>query len=523
MPIAPHFQIEHIHQLTMQIARAPEAIRLVQMETSEQLLNEIETDSLYPLDYIVYRITGYRVENTDQPMLLGSVLLGDVVSLIATISRTLDMPAEDKLNLQEAAQRFGVSSRTISRLRSEGLVFYWVVEPNGRRRLGSSAAALDAFKKKNYLRLSRASAFTRLTKEEKKEVIDFAMQLKGKKRTLSEVAAELSKESRRGHETIRLLLKQSKKTSSTFNQSSPLTRKDARKIEAEIKRGVSWKELQSRFNQSIDAMRKSILRLRSTRLKKLNITHVELDVFARDDAEDVILGAPAAQRVHPPVLLLDSLEFDRESAPMSVEETAAVSAMHLLRRRASNNIRSLGYSPSSNILDRIETDLRWAFLLQQQLIIEAMPSSLAVAVQHSGRPLHELPANRLVALVKHVIEIVGKTCATLDPSKGQTATRTPAAVLDRNLPLLGTQLKTFRAAAKFKSIEMNCPFHQVVPWDSLIPTKNIPEIAQESSIELARLVSLHFGWSGKPRTVQEVAQEVDKSSTWVSMQLRTWI
>ena len=523
MPIAPHFHIEHIYQLTMQIARAPEAIRLLQMETSEQLLNEIESDSLYPMDYIIYRITGYRVENADQLMLLGSVLLGDIVSLIATISRTLDIPAGDMLNIQEAAQRFGVSNRTISRLRNEGLVFYWVVEPTGRRRLGSCIASLDAFKKKNYRRLSRASAFTRLTKDEKKEVIEFAMQLKGKKRTLSEVATELSKDSKRGHETIRLLLKKSKQVTSSFTQPAALTRKDARKIEDEISRGVSWNELQNRFNQSIDAMRKSVFRLRSTRLKQLKITHVELDIFSREDAEDIILGAPSAQNVLPPMLVLDSLEFDRDSVRKEVEETVAVSAMHLLRRRAISNIQSLDYLPSSKILDRIETDLRWAFLLQQQLIIEAMPSSLAVAVQHAGRPLHELPANRLVALVKHVIDIVGETCASLDPSKGQTATRTPAAVLDRNLPLLDTQLKPLRAAAKFKPIDLKCPFHKVVPWDSLIPMQNVPALALESSIELAHLVSLHFGWVGKPLTIQEIALEVDETSSWVSMQLRTWM
>ena len=41
-------------------------------------------------------------------------------------------------------------------------------------------------------------------------------------------------------------------------------------------------------------MRKAIARLRATRVKQLNISYVAMDVFQRDDAEEVILGSQAA-------------------------------------------------------------------------------------------------------------------------------------------------------------------------------------------------------------------------------------
>ena len=521
MPIAQRFHHEQVHDFALQMKRASKSVRKLQIESAEQLLNEIEDESLYPFDYIVYRITGYRDDMTDQPMLLGSALRGDLVALIAIVSRSLEISAEGMMNVEKAAKTLGVSLRTLSRLRHEGLVFHWVIERGGRFRLGCSSAMLDEFAKRNSSRIRSASQFSRLTFAEQQEVVRLAMQFDGKKHTLSEVASDLAKRSVRGHETIRLLLQQSNSVTKTFSQPKQLSRKDARDIEKELQKGTSWNALTNQYQRSAGAIRKALARLRSTRLKRLSISYVELDVFSRPDAEEVILGAPVACLVKPPMLLLDSLEFESDGLILDSEETTIVSAMHLLRRRASLNLQTIGYAPSELILDRIETDLLWSFLLQQVLIIQAMPSSFAVLVQHVGRPLHELPANRLVSLVKQMISVVGETCGELNPSTGQTAGRTPASVLDRHLSLTDPQTKPLQAAAKFKAIELKCPFHQVVPWSDLIPSQNLPLLAKQISIELQSIVALRYGWSGKPKTRIEIAEEIGKSSIWVSRQLRT--
>jgi len=205
-----------------------------------------------------------------------------------------------------------------------------------------------------------------------------------------------------------------------------------------------------------------------------------------------------------------------------MDETAIVSAMHLLRRRASTQSQALPYAPPSKILDRIETDLRWSFLLQQKLIIAAMPSALAVAVQHVGRPLLELPSNRLLTLVEQIIQIVGEACSKLDPSKGQTSSKTPASVLDRNLPVSDMQSKQLRAAAKYKLFTLECPFHGVVPWSNLIPTQQLPQLARQTSTELETIVSARFGWSGRPKTIDEISLEIGISSVKVARYLQRW-
>ena len=523
MPIAPRFHVEHVHDLALQMTRASKSIRKSQIKSTEKLLNEIEENSLYPFDYLVYRITGYRAEAIEQPMLLGSALLGDLVALIAIVTRSLPQPAEGMMNVQQVSKKLGVSPRTLSRLRHEGLVFHWVTEESGRLRLGCSTGMLKDFSERNKERIQRASQFSRLSFGEQQEIVRIAMEFDNKTRTLSEVAAEVSKHSTRGHETIRLLLQQSEEVTNSYHQPKQLSRKDAREIEQAVRKGISWNELTEKYKRSAGALRKILARLRATRVKNWDISYVDLDVFERPDAEEVILGSPAAYDVKPPLLVLDSLEFNRETYNLENEETAIVSAMQLLRRRACTGSRLLEYNPAETKLDRIETDLRWSFLLQQLLIIQAMPSSIAVLVQHVGRPLHELPALHLVPLVKKLIQVVGTACGELDPSKGQTAVKTPSAVLDRHLSLIDLQSKPQQASARYKAIELNAPFHQVVPWSELIPRKDYSQSANQYSSELIDILALRYGWRGKPRTVHEIAKELGTSTLWVKRKMRTCI
>jgi|GEM_PF-2220760 len=520
MPISPRFHVRQMLEFALQVERAPENIRRKQMLAAEELLHEIDDESLYPIDYVVYRITAYRSDSANEVILLGSALRGDLVALVARVSRTLQLTDEGMLSVQEVAEQLQISTRTLSRLRSEGFLMYWVVQGNGKKRLGCSSQMIDDFVSRNKDRLTRASAFSRLSEIEQQNIIELAMRYKGEKKTLSEVAAELARTSTRGHETIRVLLQETGRTSKSLPQPSRITRSNARAIEESLQSGASWVDLSSEHNRTPDAMRKAIARLRATRLKQMETTFVDLEVFARVEAEEVILGAPAARSVDPPTLILDSLLFSHsDSEP---EEIAVVSAMHLLRRRSAVAISGLKYAPSITVLDRIETDLRWSFLLQQKLIIDAMPAALAVAVQYVGRPLHELPANRLLPLLELVIQVVGKACAEMNPSTGQTAKRTPASVLDRALPMMKALRDPTRAAAKYKEIQIHCPFHGVVPWSNLLPTTNVYENAQENSARIGKMVGLKYGWLGVPMTVLEIADVMGEKPTSISKQLLRW-
>ena len=508
MPIAPQFHLEHMHELAMQMRRAPEKIKLKQIKAVEDVLQEIEGNTLYPLDYIVFRITKYRSDNVDQPMLFGHALLGDLVSLIAIVTWTLQLPSDGMLTVKEAASFLSVSPRTVSRLRREGLVFFWVVE-NGKKRLGCTEKMLSRFQNQNSKRLESASRFSRLTRTEKQQIVIASMHYSGSGRSLNDVASELAKKTGRGHETIRSLLQSVEQTSQSLNSKKPLSKQNAKVIERARRYGITWNVLAKRFNKSVGSLQKAVVRLRATRLKQLNISYVKLDVFQRDDAEEVILSPLAVKKLLPPVLLIDPLHFGFDSEmQVQANETAMVSAMHLLRRRAKLSIQQLPYSPKGEVIDRIETDLRWSYLLQQQLVLFAIQPCIAVAIQHIGRPLHELPPLEVIGIINEVISIANDSCGSLDPSKGQSTTRTPAATLDRTLSKSNTLKVQDRAATRLKIPSIQLPFKQLVPWSYLIPDK-----------EQSGISAMHLGWKGYPKTVDEISIELGKSSNWVRRQL----
>ncbi len=470
MPIAPKFHVEHILNLALQMKLSPEKVRKKQLKAVEELIADIQEETLYPLDYVVYRITEYRGDEIEQPMFVGAALIGDLVALIAVVSRSLTFDAQGMLTVNEAAEVLQVSTRTISRLRHEGLVFYWVVELDGRYRLGCTKGMLKSFKERKKNRLMTASRFSRLTIDEQSSIVDAALLYKGSGRSLNDVAAELSNETGRGHETIRVLLQEDVQANKLLEHPPTLSKHDARVIERARKMGVPWERITEKYKRSRDALNKAVSRQRATRLKQLEILHVELDVFQRDDAQEVILGSPIVLNVPYPVLSIDPLSFGAFTiAQSSSDEIAIVSAMHLLRKRSSNQIKKLEYSPKISSINQIESDLYWSFLLQQQLMLKAFPAALSVAAQHAGRPLHELPSGRIISLVQHVICIVGDVCGMLNPSIGQTAIKTSSAALDRALTSLNVTKTQDVAAARQIPPLMSCPFHMVVPWSYLIP------------------------------------------------------
>jgi hypothetical protein len=509
MPIAPRFHIPDVRELALQIKRAPEKIRLKQIKTVEQLLCEIENETLYPFDYLVFRITKYKGDALVQSMLLGSALKGDLVSLIAEVSWTLELPDEGMLTIDESASFLQVSSRTVSRLRGEGLVFYWVKEKSGRKRLGCAEESLASFKERNLSRIKTASCFSLLSKQEKESIVRLALEYKGTMRSLNDIAKELSGKSGRGHETIRALLETVSESKHALKKTYSMTTHDARLVERARGFGIPWNKLEIRFQRSAGALRKAVARLRRRRLKQLRIQYIDLDIFAREDAEEVILGNPVVKKVLPPVLHIDPLHFGFDSEMQVVsEEIAMVSAMHLLKRRAKQGIAKLRYSPSEKSLDRIETDLRWAYVLQQQLMLFAVTPAMAVAVQHAGRPLHELPLKKSRELVQQVIDIVGESCGVLDVSKGQTTLSTPASAVDRVLSSIAFESVKSRAATRLEIPTIAFPFYRVVQWSFLLPKREPKEF-----------YAMQFGWLGYPKSVIEIARDLGKSENWVRRQL----
>ena len=520
MPVAPQFLTSQLAGFAEQIARAPLHVREQQLAQLESFLFELEEGRLYPYDFVVYRVSGFRLEGSAYINLLGSALINDVVAAIAVVSRTMDIAAGSTLTLSEVAKECGVSQRTVNRLRHEGLPFIWVTEPSSKRRLGCKKSQLAKFKKAREGRLEHAASFTRLSEHEKQRMVEFALSYQGQGKTINEVASELKEKSGRGLETIRAILKSDDAVSDALPLKQPLTRQDARDIEQAIQQGKSWNALSSQYRRTKNAMRSALARLRRDRLKRLSIQYVELPVFAMDDVREVLLSPDIVRNCLPPITELNIFEIDETATALTMQdETAIVAAMYVLRKSASESISAMQYTPTEEELDAIESDLRWSWLLQQSLMLSAIPVALSVATQHAGRALTELPPSKLQFYVDQSMALTEEICSTIDPQSNQTVAKIISLTVDRSFSNIDIEPAPAKATARLKPTAQLLSFYTQSQWSVLLPKMSVSDAESLSTLH-GEVFREKFGWCGYPKQSKELPKLLGRSHNAISRALR---
>ncbi len=520
MPVAPQFLTTQLSELAEQIARAPMHVKQQQLSHLETFLFELEEDRLYPYDFVVYRISGFRLESSTHINLLGSALINDVVAAIAVISRSMDIEAGEILTLSEVAEACGVSQRTINRLRHEGLPFIWVTEPDSKRRLGCKKQQLIEFRKARKDRIKHASTFSRLSEIEKKRMVEFALAYQGQGKTINEVANEIKKDGGRGLETIRTILKRNDDVSEVLPLKEPLTRQDARDIEKAIHQAVTWNRLAGRYKRTKNAMRGALARLRRDRLKRLSIQVVELPAFSMNDAREVLLSPDIVRNCLPPITEINIFKIEESATALSMQdETAIVAAMYVLRKSARDSIGDLQYTPTEAELDAIETDLRWAWLLQQSLMLTALPIALSVATQHAGRTLTELPPSKLQFYVDTAMALTEEICSTIDPQSNQTIAKITSLTVDRSFSNIDAEKTQSRATARLKPTAQLHSFCKQSEWSVLLPKMTVHDAESISPLH-GEVFKQKFGWCGHPKRTIELPVLLGTSYNAIARALR---
>ena len=194
-----------------QIRFAPRQKKLQQVEAAERLIAEIDGEKSYPYEYVCFRITGYRPEQSSSAKIVGEDLRHDLRLFVEDLSDSADMSAENigeqVLTVEELAKQFNVSTKTISRWRELGLVSRRLVF-DGRKRVGFLRSSVDRFVKTNHERVARGARFSQLTEEQRQEIIDRARRLAIAGGGQSEISRRLAKRAGRSVETIRSTIRQ---------------------------------------------------------------------------------------------------------------------------------------------------------------------------------------------------------------------------------------------------------------------------------------------------------------------------
>src|SRR5436309_12047278 len=104
------FRIDTIADLSRQLTFSPHDTRAAQVQSAEELLHLIDPARAYPLDFVIFKITGYHPKGFSEDLLTGLALQHDLGVLIEQVSDSLDVHAdriaEPVLAIDDVTEKF---------------------------------------------------------------------------------------------------------------------------------------------------------------------------------------------------------------------------------------------------------------------------------------------------------------------------------------------------------------------------------------------------------------------------------
>ena len=298
------FHHSEIAELAKQLAFAPAKVRLEQINRAERLACLTEPAKAYPYEFICYQITGFRPRGELGKGLRGKTVRQDLVHLVEQVSGSLRMTTEEVgepvLSINEACKKFNVSEKTIQRWRKAGLVSRKFAGGDGRLRVGFLESSLDRFSARNSERVQAGANFSRLTPEERREIVRRARRLSLFCHCcLFEVSKRIARKLGRAVETVRQTIKEydhEHPDAKLFpDAGEPLQDHDRQLIFQAYQRGVSVHSLAKRFCRTRSSIYRIVTEERAKELLTEPIDFMLSPEFEKPDADERILGDAVAE------------------------------------------------------------------------------------------------------------------------------------------------------------------------------------------------------------------------------------
>jgi hypothetical protein len=379
-------RIAALERTAHELRFAPAATARRQTVRAEKLATMIDPAAVYPEDFVVFHITGFRPDMPEPELIPGDALLRDLAALIDRLSRRAafkraELAAPQWLTVEDLRERWGVSRKTIERLRTRGLV--------GRR------VALERGREMNVFAASVVKA------------VEAREHLAGGKRARPRPPALAEKPGE--------------------TQPRPaVTPRQRRLVERALRAGVKSKTIASHLSKSKATVFRSQQQQLADRCRAVRVPipagSVELIEreglrFIADPSVRTGLGAPGAATLAEHVA--DAI---RAGYPDPLVERTRAFAYWTLVARAQTAARELDRTrPAALRVDRIVTDLRWAALLKAELVRAEQLLLLRTVETQVGAPLLELPPDRARTLLVRGIAALSAAVNRFDPTAGRVA------------------------------------------------------------------------------------------------------
>ncbi|VAX40398.1 hypothetical protein MNBD_PLANCTO03-153 [hydrothermal vent metagenome] len=568
MPPLPKIHTGALIELAEELRFAPREALLRDIDRAEGLAGEIEAGLQYPADWVVFRVTGYRPEMDDPALIPGEALLGDLSSLVERLCDAAGLTVEDmdggeggegrhphpgplpegeggrqageravplvddKLyeTADELAARWGVSRKTISRWRRRGLIARRVHEADGTTRLVVTAKASSVFADRHGGVLARAAGFSRIDPATEAAIVRRARryhEVLGL--PITQIAERIGTKYDRSAEAVRQVLLRhdagaiGRGEEPIFGEPRALDERTQRVIERAWRRGIEPGELMKRYRRSRAGIHRIINEQRLKRLRSLDLGHIAERARALDaKGIEKVLGAEpvgAFDDVEVPRDIRELIALMRERVvPVGVEERAWARAEHALRARATRLIGESGRGgfPEARLIDRAETDLRWAAQLraalgqvQLHLVLETLETKLGMELSHMrGQEARVIVEAGLRALREGLDAFDPWTRGRLASPVGLAAARVRVEVPDSEGGK-GTDGNRKRAQVRMLSGTAAPDWTVCIsPWVvGLRLDARLERVAEDIPEDFEAVLTERYGLGGvRPRTLAEVAK-----------------
>jgi RNA polymerase primary sigma factor len=394
------------------------------LERIEELAVQIEDEGVYPEDFVVFRISGYRPEVGTPRMLPGAALRGDLSALAERLSESAGLTEADvEAGCETVASltaRWGVSRKTLERYRRLGLIARRVDLGAGRRVLVFGRAGVEAFERRHAERLGKAGRFGRMSERDAERLVRWAARYRGRLGwTLNRVAQRLAARTGRSPEGVRRVLRRADRgrPDPVFPEPGPPTARERLLAVRAVARGIEPAVLAERTGRRKSAVLRALHEGRADLLRSLALP-------AAGQGEPGAATRPASARaglgVVAPADLAALLAQMRERVePRAEVERDRAAAYRALVGAAGARIAALPASGAPGPeLDAIETMLRWAAMLKAALVRSQLRLAIETLEQRLGGPLDALAPARATVLAMGLIGVIGEGVERFDPKRG---------------------------------------------------------------------------------------------------------
>lgn len=292
------FHLEPLRALADQLTRySPSSQQANQAENARKLLGEIRPDRVYPYQYLVWRVTGFRPTELGRLVLPGREVAPDLELLAKLLSNSLpvlpEAEPEEVLTLDELAKRLAVTVRTLRRWQALGLAGKRAVV-DGKSRLLYRWSEVERFVARNAARVERGARFERMEADEKAAILRRAKKLATRGVPLLKASKKLARKFGRAVETMRALLKQHDRENPLRplypRRTGPLDERTKVEIFTEYRRGQTVETLARKYQRTRNSMYRVIHEVMAQRLVDQPLDHIHHPSFEDPAMEREIVG-----------------------------------------------------------------------------------------------------------------------------------------------------------------------------------------------------------------------------------------